>query len=94
MGSIPCTRAAVTAKHNIDMRRMNIIGNRDSARALYENREALDKYLAILKELMEAVPDNRQSGEPAPMWVGMPTLEKWAAEGHVKLNEQNVWVFT
>lgn len=29
------------------------LGNEESARELWENREALDKYLARLKELME-----------------------------------------
>ncbi len=35
------------------------IGNYKAARGLWENREALGKYLAKLKELMLANPDSR-----------------------------------
>lgn len=33
------------------------LGNKESARELWENREALDKYLAALKRLMMADPN-------------------------------------
>lgn len=39
------------------------LGSKDQARQLWENREALDKYLARLKELMEADSSESVSSE-------------------------------
>jgi hypothetical protein len=43
------------------------IGNYEAARGLWENKEALGKYLARLKELMMADPDSRMTENETPV---------------------------
>jgi len=50
------------------MHYFKLLGHLDSYKELWENREALDKYLARLKELMEE--DEKQKEEVAALDLG------------------------
>lgn len=47
------------------------LGNKEQARELWENREALDKYLARLKELMEEDEKNKEIKKPGVETPGL-----------------------
>lgn len=51
------------------------MGDAETARALWENQEALDKYLARLKELMEQ--DEKRPAEEGTKMRDVETPRQW-----------------